>query len=80
MPVTTRIVLVEDDSIVRTVPLEILSISGYSVTSAAEALQLNDWESDLVISGYLLLGMLGDEFLKWYRVDTQATSQRIRKK
>jgi len=64
----SKILLIEDEVILRETLAEILEINGFEVLSAESGekalIALQTWEPDLIVSDILMVGMSGFEFIK----------------
>lgn len=77
----TRVLVVEDDTILRETLTEVMSDEGHEVRSAADgqaALDvLNEWEPDVILLDLMMPRMDADEFRRRQRADALASGARV---
>ena len=77
----TRVLVVEDDTILRETLAEVMSDEGHEVRSAADGQAALDvlaqWEPDVILLDLMMPRMDADEFRRRQRVDALASGARV---
>jgi CheY-like chemotaxis protein len=77
--ITTRILIVEDDTFLREIYVDTLTHSGYTITSAVDGLEalekIKEGSWDLLLLDIILPQMDGIEIMKKLRADPEFSSQ-----